>query len=193
MKPFMSLMVIATMMATLSQGMPVVKRDEPVVAITSPLEGATLQKNQQVTITWDLHNELEKKTVEDDGEGLTVELYRGDPTKLQMVRTLAESVDINDDSAQITIPQDLENGNDYALAVGSNADNMNYIGKLTINDGTASPAPPTAANAPVPATQQQQTKVAAASINPHQHGATNPAAPASVAAHAQQQDAPAVM
>ncbi|KAI9305147.1 hypothetical protein BJ944DRAFT_230655 [Cunninghamella echinulata] len=96
------------------------------LTITFPVEGFTLYKNQPQRVTWigDLatHNKQIK-----------IQLMKGNANALQLVKTLAENVNVSDYQKEFTVPADVPEGDGYALAVGE-APSIAYMGKISIRN-----------------------------------------------------------
>ncbi|ORX44770.1 hypothetical protein DM01DRAFT_1398566 [Hesseltinella vesiculosa] len=139
MKAFTSLVFLSAALLAMVQAVPVVKRGQPLVKITSPAEGTSLKQNEQATLTWQVQPSDQTKA--GGPTELTVQLLRGDPNHLEFIRTLNEHIDMGSGSAQITIPKEIEDGNNYAFAIGSTPEDLNYIGRINISGGAvADPA-----------------------------------------------------
>ncbi|KAG0171778.1 hypothetical protein DFQ28_006374 [Apophysomyces sp. BC1034] len=102
----------------------------PIVSITSPLEGTKIAPGQSLIISW-----INPKvpTISQ------IVLMRGPPTGLQPVQVVAQNVNAADGSYAWKVPADLPGGQDYALELGTSPD-LAYTGQITIDGGAAAPA-----------------------------------------------------
>ncbi|CAO3629346.1 unnamed protein product [Cunninghamella echinulata] len=96
------------------------------LTITSPVEGSTLYKNQPQRVTWIGDLATRNKQIK-------IQLMRGDANALQLVKTLAENVNIGDRQKEFNVPADVPEGDGYALAVGE-APSIAYMGKISIKN-----------------------------------------------------------